>query len=74
MDYINFCKFLKPFCWEKNKAQELYTAVTLAEVCMSVCMSLSVGQNDKSVVGVINVIMVEVQVKWSKVSFAIKVR
>ena len=37
-------------------------------------MSLSVGQNDKSVVGVINVIMVEVQVKWSKVSFAIKVR
>lgn len=57
---------------EKNTSQELYTAVTLAELCVSICLLLSVGQNDKSVFGVINIIVVEVQVKWSKVSFGIK--
>jgi hypothetical protein len=40
---------------------------------MSVCLSLSVGQNNKSVFGVINIIVAEVQVKWLKVSFGIKV-
>lgn len=57
----------------KNKVQELYTAVALAEVCMSVRLSLSVEEDDKSVFGVINIIVVDVQVKWSKVSFGIKV-
>jgi hypothetical protein len=74
MDYINFCKFLNTLCWRGrgggNKAQELYTAVNRA--CMSVCLSLSVGQNDKSIFGVHNITVVEVKVKWSKVSFGIK--
>jgi hypothetical protein len=56
-----------------NKAQELYTALTVAEVLMAVCLSLSVEQNDKSIFGMFNIIVVEVQVIWSKVSFGTKV-